>query len=1172
MRLVHGLLASTALLATVGCSTSDDEHVARTGQPTVTPQSLTLSLPKGALLQQQALASTAALSLAPNASVVPSATGLGEIASLGLTNIGADAATGSVRSQGKVSLADRARVDGFIQTTTTPSKGSGVVITGSVTTNETFTPPTTLTFSVAFPGGATIDLQKNQQRALNPGAYASVSVKSGAKLSLSAGKYRLTSLSTEPGSTLAVDTRGGPVFVYTESDLTLKGGVSYTGDDASLLFVQAGISTVNLEAPFTGSVLAPKAAVRLAPVTGPGFRGSFFGKGVSVEAGTKVTLLPFAHWGVLFPPVPFVNCVNQIAPGSYVALFGTRNVLDFAVTVPLGVDNALSPVPTPATVPPAVFVSGENRTALWAPIGSGALTWSVRGASATATPSSTACGPEAYPEPPISGTPRGDHASPPLALKRKPAPYFDPPPAPAPPPPPAPASSTTKAAPPPAPALSPPFVFRITGGTNGTDGFLASRDLNAEVTIDGTGAGTKDVYDDGCVFGLDSCPYGEPFSANVEFSVPVSIKTAVVSVHVKLIEHDSGSKDETIADVTFTVDNTTGLPSIPTVINGVDSWQVFFEVEATGSLPPVAAEPRLCTTLNAAFVDEGFGEDFVGTPVVGQDYKSYPAAFVMFSLRVESPYGLGTAGGFLDADGCVPLGSIPKEAYAFLAGADPTLRGQGSLDLFLTVDTSALQRPDGVRYNLFNEPGLARTETHFSVQPSWGPLSGWTKSGLWMLPPAQINVPSQMLTPITNMAVSISELLSREDMAIPSDDPATPGINEGTYRVDYGDGCHFTDTAGNGFIDSCFSPADDLLFVGPGNRPVNPASCSADSDCPSVQVCLDARGRVACGGGSGCLCSWPDQSRWKFVTLHEAGHQVQARALGSTSGASYVFDCPQGTTCPGKKSGDPMQPTKLADPPFVDSMSPLCGCQHVAAANSLHCLQSIERFDNAQSEGFAQFFASKSWNQPEGGGCKFVYYKEFLNTDCLPGSTCVPFSTGPGTPSLQSNLPPLGISCEQQFKWRNNHCPLSPTSEMSTELDWLGFLWNLNTNGPSKTSMANLFAIYRNTCNPLPAPAAGSPGGKCVGEETLAWSTRPPQPNVPRVACTAGGTACTSNVCLNEATWKRCKAGDAACSCQTEPAFGVVNGAALFYANDPVRLQHLTDAGRLYGVTEALAP
>lgn len=606
------------------------------------------------------------------------------------------------------------------------------------------------------------------------------------------------------------------------------------------------------------------------------------------------------------------------------------------------------------------------------------------------------------------------------------------------------------------------------------------------------------------------------------------------------------------------------------MLNGADSWQVFFEVEHTG-LPAIATEPRVCATLNASFVDEGFGEDFVGTPVPGQPYVSFPAAFMSFALTVEGPLGEGTLAGNLDESGCVPLGTIPPQAYAFRADADPTKAAEGALDLTLVVDMRIIRRPDGVRYDVFNRFGITSLEVHRSLRPGDAPLGSWTQTGRWMVPPTRIDLPGLMLNPITNTAVAIAGLLSRSDMAIPTDDPSTPA-NEGFYQVEYGDGCHFIDDGGNEYIDSCYFTDTDVLYVGPGTRPYNAASCSVDADCPTVQLCFGADGAAACNGSAGCLCSWPDQSRWKYITMHEAGHQVQAHALGTTSGASYLFSCPPNTVCTGKTSGDPKVSNLFADPPFVDSMSPLCGCQHVEAANRLHCLQSIERFDNAHSEGFAQFFASKAWNLPAGGGCKFVYYKEFLDTNCKDGNTCTPFSTGPNSPPLVSNLPPLGIDCEAPMKWRNNHCPMSEASELATELDWLGFLWSLNTHGDAKTSMANLFSIYRNTCNPVPAPAAGQRGAKCEGDETLSWSSREPVEFSPRRACSTANSGCpTDHSCLNPRR-KHCRDGETDCSCQTEAAFGFADGATLFYGNDPTRLQHVIDAGLRYGVTEALAP
>jgi hypothetical protein len=1157
-RVASGVTLGLTLLAAAGCASSR-EDTERHAEPAILPQTLTLTLPKGALLQRQALVSTEQMSIAPYAKLTPSADGFAEVASLGLTNIGADASVQSIWSQGKLSLAERARVNGFIKTTSPPSKQNGVVITGAVDASASLTPPSELSVSVAFAGGADVALEPNQRRTLPPGAYGRISVKTGATLSLAAGKYSLTALSTETNATLTVDTRSGPVLIYTQSDLTLKGKVSYVGDDSSLLLVHAGSNAVTLESPFTGSVFAPKAALRLAPVAAPGFRGSFFGKSVGVEANASVTLDPFDHWGAVFPPVPFVNCVSQVAPDAYVALFGYRSALDVDVAIPVGSDNSFSPAPTPAASPPTVFRPGENPMAAWVPIGNAPLTWHLRVASATASPSSTPCAAGVYPAASLDGQPRGEHPSPPLALKRKPSSYFNAPATPLPPP--APASKTTAGTPQKRLLRGPPpFVLRITGGTTGQDGAFASRDLDAEVTINGEDAGTKDVYSDGCVFNVDACAYGEPFSANVAFTRPVGTNISSVPVRIRLIERDNFG-DNTVLDQTITVNNTTGAIDIPNPLSGSDGWQINVEVEHTG-LPVVAAEPKICVSVNADFVDEGFGEDFTGTAVPGQTYKAYPAAFAYFQLFVSGPAAEGNTAGYLDEDGCVPPTFIPPVAYAYLSAADTTDAATGALELHLNVDFRQFRRPDMLSYNVFTLTGVPRLSTYDSVRPGDVPLGGWTKSGAWMVPPSRIDLQGKMLSPFTNLAAAIGGLMSRDDMGIPI----------GSYQVTYGQGCPFTDqNTGITIVDSCFVPSEDVLYIGPATRPPSSTTCNVDADCPTVQLCFDSAGAGSCDGGAGCFCGWPDQSRWKYVILHEAGHQVQARAMGADGGGDYTFACPKDTTCSGKASG--WIKTRLVDPPFVDSMSPLCGCQHVGAANSEHCLQSIERTSAAQGEGFAQFFAAKGWNAPRTDDCKFVYYKELLqDTPCAAGETCLPFTVG--QTSLFSKLPPFGISCETAFKWRNNHCPMGETAEMGTELDWLGFLWGVNTQGDSRATMNDLFAIYRNSCNPLPSPGPGMPGEKCEGEEELGWSTRAPVPQDPAVACSAATASnCSADyACLNPATRKRCRDGDTGCSCQRPAVFGISSGAALYFGNDPTRLQNVFDKGLTYGVTSDLAP
>jgi hypothetical protein len=204
----------------------------------------------------------------------------------------------------------------------------------------------------------------------------------------------------------------------------------------------------------------------------------------------------------------------------------------------------------------------------------------------------------------------------------------------------------------------------------------------------------------------------------------------------------------------------------------------------------------------------------------------------------------------------------------------------------------------------------------------------------------------------------------------------------------------------------------------------------------------------ACAGGSLKTGPYtkPDNSpgmlRWKFVLAHEAGHIVQDKGMGIPSYA-YCFT-PAGvvtTNCAAPNTGDP--PGAPAS----------CSCGHVSGTNGLHCLQSIERTSSAIVEGYAQFFATRVWNNPDSGAL-FRYYKQFRNEN--------------GTVTQ----PPLNVSSSTFSNWRDNHCF---DELMSTELDWLQFFWNLHAIGSFKYSMGRIFDVFGDACN-----------GSCEGQN-VTW-------------------------------------------------------------------------------------
>jgi hypothetical protein len=66
--------------------------------------------------------------------------------------------------------------------------------------------------------------------------------------------------------------------------------------------------------------------------------------------------------------------------------------------------------------------------------------------------------------------------------------------------------------------------------------------------------------------------------------------------------------------------------------------------------------------------------------------------------------------------------------------------------------------------------------------------------------------------------------------------------------------------------------------------------------------------------------------------------------------------------------------------PFGGYRVQACKCDHVSGddMNRWHCVQSWEYIVTTQTEGWAQFYATRLFNNQTEGAGKFVYYKEFL--------------------------------------------------------------------------------------------------------------------------------------------------------------------------------------------------
>lgn len=220
-------------------------------------------------------------------------------------------------------------------------------------------------------------------------------------------------------------------------------------------------------------------------------------------------------------------------------------------------------------------------------------------------------------------------------------------------------------------------------------------------------------------------------------------------------------------------------------------------------------------------------------------------------------------------------------------------------------------------------------------------------------------------------------------------------------------------------------------------------------------------------------------AHWKFVIAHEFGHVVQG-AAGASIPVLYN--------------------------PQIPGRPPVCRCDHVTVANSLHCMQGTQRWNDAQEEGFAHFYSATIWNSRQSSTCTFEYYKEFLvaNKPNLPAGDFTNIQSPPeqqnpplasacngldagltpgdgGANTFYSILPPLFMDClgnpnpPDPRSFRNYRlqasCWTTGAADVTTEFDWLKFYININrnpTNTATQTPISLLLSIYKNLCsNPV---------------------------------------------------------------------------------------------------------
>lgn len=357
---VRSVVAMLVLATASGCSAEGEgESLGQSVEATSTPVAvggvIQVDLPDGFSPEATALGAKGQLSINDRATIYGSIGGMGSAINVGtgLTVVGADARVGDVLGGGAVTLRDRSLVTRNVQSGGTFTRGSAVVVNGSISPRAPLKPKVNRSWLVGFSDSAAhITLNSGQIQAPAPGTFGNVTVNAGAKLTLKAGTYNINSLKLEPQSTLKLDTSGGPIFVNVKNELVFRGTVENRSTVASkALFTYLGSTLVSVDAPFGGTLIAPNATIKLESLNGATHYGAFFGQDVEVHQGGNVQHKPFANWSSL----PFVNDgadpIAAVPASVTLARDGADGVLTYKPESNLFVDFANLTVRKVTTLP-----------------------------------------------------------------------------------------------------------------------------------------------------------------------------------------------------------------------------------------------------------------------------------------------------------------------------------------------------------------------------------------------------------------------------------------------------------------------------------------------------------------------------------------------------------------------------------------------------------------------------------------------------------------------------------------------------------------------------------------------------------------------------------------------------------------------------------------------------
>lgn len=201
----------------------------------------------------------------------------------------------------KVFMGSSATITGNLRAASTLEAQAGASVWGQKILNSPV-PATTRSWNVQLPESypTQVVLEPGVESTAGPGAYATIDIRSNARLKVSSGNYFVQTLNLEPQSVLELDTRRGPVVFYVTGQVrAFRGQLAGANLAGQYLLVYLGTSLTQIETAFRGTVIAPNAVVDLRRPTQGKQLGSFYGKEVQVQSDAVVEFERFVSMDCL---------------------------------------------------------------------------------------------------------------------------------------------------------------------------------------------------------------------------------------------------------------------------------------------------------------------------------------------------------------------------------------------------------------------------------------------------------------------------------------------------------------------------------------------------------------------------------------------------------------------------------------------------------------------------------------------------------------------------------------------------------------------------------------------------------------------------------------------------------------------------------------------------------